>query len=424
MRRLTEEAGPATRRSGSVRPATVAWWAVAALLLAVAVWGVLAVNPAPLVDTMVEPRTLDVTDYGATGDGVTDDAPAFQAALDEARPGWTVVAPPATYLIGSTLEVGSAVTLEGRGATLHMPDQSVTSGLLDVDGTSGVAIVGLTLRADAPESGVIGIAGVVEGADHLSVRDLRTENLEYGMKLGSSGSSAGLSVRNWTARGDSQSLYLGNVTGGVLTGLDLECAAESGANNHNVYLEKGNADLTFDTLRLAGGGGYSLHLYMDSTADRDRGRRITFRNVHLDGPTQGVVVERYDGVTFTDLTGSVADGFAFFVMYDTTDVTVEGFDVAGAPHAFLADDRDGPVSGVTLRNGIYHQPNLLGDEAAITGLVLENVVAASSPPTSAARGQADADVESVVADLGSDGLWTFHVTVAHPERGPGFVVRR
>ena len=50
---------------------------------------------------------IDVRAHGATGDGVTDDAPAIQRALDAAAGGGTVVLPPSDrpYLVGRTLTV-------------------------------------------------------------------------------------------------------------------------------------------------------------------------------------------------------------------------------------------------------------------------------------------------------------------------------
>ncbi|MCJ7796541.1 MAG: S-layer homology domain-containing protein, partial [Thermoleophilia bacterium] len=328
----------------------------------------------------------DVRYFGAKGDGVTDDAAAFQAALSAAPAGSTVVVPPATYRIGSTVDLKSGVTLSGPGATLYMPGQSSTTALLDVDGTTGVQIVGLRLRSDPVTtmgrsgSYVIGICGVSEGASDLTVRDLATENLKYGMKLGSSGASYRLTVQNWVGRGDTQSLFLGSVKGGTLTNLDFDCRTSSDLD-HNIYLESGNTDLVFDTVRLAGGTGYSLHLYMDSTATADRGQRITFRHVRLDSPNQGVVVERYDGVTFEDLTGSTIASDAFFVIYTMTNLSVDGFDVAGTPYAFLADNGNGSISGVTIRNGVYRQPRLLGGENLVSGLLLENTSSSTSSQT-------------------------------------------
>lgn len=61
---------------------------------------------------------VDVRDYGAIGDGVTDDRAAFDAA-DTAAAGKTVVVSPGNYFIGSHLTFENPVRFEG---TIAMPD--------------------------------------------------------------------------------------------------------------------------------------------------------------------------------------------------------------------------------------------------------------------------------------------------------------
>ena len=56
---------------------------------------------------------LDVRDYGAIGDGVTDDRAAFDAA-DTAALGRSVVVSPGVYFIGSHLTFENPVKFEGR----------------------------------------------------------------------------------------------------------------------------------------------------------------------------------------------------------------------------------------------------------------------------------------------------------------------
>ena len=57
----------------------------------------------------------NVMDFGAVGDGVTDDTAAIQAAIDAAKTvsGGLVVVPPGTYIISSALEMDGRVSIMG-----------------------------------------------------------------------------------------------------------------------------------------------------------------------------------------------------------------------------------------------------------------------------------------------------------------------
>ncbi|SLN51906.1 glycosyl hydrolase family 28-related protein [Roseisalinus antarcticus] len=64
---------------------------------------------------------VDVRDYGALGDGSTDDSAAFEAA-DAAANGRTVNVPAGTYYLGSNVTLENRVSFEG---TVVMPDDKV-----------------------------------------------------------------------------------------------------------------------------------------------------------------------------------------------------------------------------------------------------------------------------------------------------------
>jgi hypothetical protein len=95
------------------REARMAKWSVVALL---GVWSVgatqLAAEGTPGV---VPPDSLSVRQYGAAGDGKTDDTAAFQKALDAAAQagGGVVYAPRGNYFFAGHLTVPNAVTLAG-----------------------------------------------------------------------------------------------------------------------------------------------------------------------------------------------------------------------------------------------------------------------------------------------------------------------
>ncbi|MEI4473259.1 glycosyl hydrolase family 28-related protein [Frigidibacter sp. MR17.24] len=57
--------------------------------------------------------TVDVRDYGAVGDGVTDDQPAFVAANSAAN-GRTVLVPAGTYRLNSTITISNPVRFVGK----------------------------------------------------------------------------------------------------------------------------------------------------------------------------------------------------------------------------------------------------------------------------------------------------------------------
>jgi hypothetical protein len=63
-------------------------------------------------------QTVSVKDFGAVGDGVTDDTAAIQDAVDAVASGGVVTFPEGTYLIASAISVEHAARIDVSGATL------------------------------------------------------------------------------------------------------------------------------------------------------------------------------------------------------------------------------------------------------------------------------------------------------------------
>ena len=140
--------------------------------------------------------------YGTKGDGVADDAPAIQAALDnEGR----VLLPPGTYRLGSRLVVrrsGGGLVGAGAGSTVLKPDATVTAGTLTVLSPSNqtltdIEIANFTMDGSADPAKVQGIgvynckrvrvhglspvrmAGMVhlEGVENFAITDIAASEL-------------------------------------------------------------------------------------------------------------------------------------------------------------------------------------------------------------------------------------------------------
>lgn len=114
------------------------------------------------------PASLDVTVYGAKGDGKTDDTAAFQRALDAAGAagGGVVTAGRGNYLFRGTLNVPNAVTLAGvwqsvpahngiRDAGLPKPTDDGTTFLVTAGRGEESAHPFITLNTNSTLKGVV-----------------------------------------------------------------------------------------------------------------------------------------------------------------------------------------------------------------------------------------------------------------------------
>ena len=106
-----------------------------------------------VVYVTVSPRryTVDVRDYGTVGDGVADDAPAIQAAIDAAGARGTVTLAPLTYRLGSTLTLGDGTEL--RGTATKGPVLLTTT---DMTAIRAVAGQGQAIRSLKIQSSISG----------------------------------------------------------------------------------------------------------------------------------------------------------------------------------------------------------------------------------------------------------------------------
>lgn len=125
---------------------------------------------------------VQVTTFGARGDGRTDDTAAIQAAIDALAPRGTLRFPPGTYRIDTSrgvllkddirLELGEAVL---TGANVN----GARCRILHIEGKKNVAITGGSLvgsRAGAPEWGV-GI--LASDAEDVLIEDVKVSDFFF-----------------------------------------------------------------------------------------------------------------------------------------------------------------------------------------------------------------------------------------------------
>ena|GEM_PF-6835677 len=94
---------------------------------------------------------VDVRDFGATGNGTTDDGPAVQRAIDVAQTEkiGLVVIPPGTYLVNETLEAQAPLRIVGLGGwsnTTLVFASDLANGILFEQGSSAVVYPGPAMQ--------------------------------------------------------------------------------------------------------------------------------------------------------------------------------------------------------------------------------------------------------------------------------------
>ena len=129
---------------------------------------------------------VSVKDFGATGDGTTDDAAAIQAAID-ANPGKAILIPSGTYLINTTISVdvsgadAACIRLVGDGSTQTIINNQTGGAAFDIDSGTGAvfaydaAFENLQITSVGSQAGTIGIQ--LDGCRFARIKNVRITDM-------------------------------------------------------------------------------------------------------------------------------------------------------------------------------------------------------------------------------------------------------
>ncbi|MFJ4785136.1 glycosyl hydrolase family 28-related protein [Streptomyces sp. NPDC088794] len=190
--------------------------------------------------------------YGAAGDGLHDDTPALQAAINACQPGGTVYLPRGVYKTTETLDLGNGVTLRGSHANLMvgpgMTGSEYPSYIQPAAGFTGASVIQIVGDADGTHPNISGEQRLI---------DLTLD----GSKLG------GSSIDGLFARGNVQNVVLDNVcirqmpNNGIVTASRTDGTFPYSWRLHHVIVDNchangvlltGCTDVTLDDVQVIG----------------------------------------------------------------------------------------------------------------------------------------------------------------------------
>jgi hypothetical protein len=214
-----------------------------------------------------------ITNYGAVGDGVTDDTIAIQATIDavEAIGFGTVYFPAGSYLVSTTLTINSdGVYLRGAGKYIsklvRASDYGDTIFITGVDGTgtllNNCGVIDLGFESTAVTTSGYHIH--LNGVNQAQIRGINMLNGFGGIKCAGVVASA---VDDWY-------LVFTNIFGGATTGRTYLRIVSASAN----YAHPSCGDLFFSNFNLRGN---TAAAYTDNGISIDSADGLWFSNGHV-----------------------------------------------------------------------------------------------------------------------------------------------
>ncbi len=189
-------------------------------------------NLAPLqhltaVATAAEANVISVRDFGAAGNGVTDDTVAIQAAVKSGPTPRTVVFPPGTYPFANVYVPSDTALVFQDGARGLAPPQTTEADVFfGIVGTESVRVRNVSLEGGTFEGrGVMGGVFVAKYAERVAVR--RTSSLNVLKNVGTQ-LSTDVDVRDCVASGGRWGFAFEQSAHVVVTGCESRNTARDG----------------------------------------------------------------------------------------------------------------------------------------------------------------------------------------------------
>lgn len=287
---------------------------------------------------------VDVTSFGAVGNGYTDNLAQIQNAINyAATTGGTVYFPAGHYNVSGTLSVPSNIRLQGMGSfyNCQLRLTATHAPLFEIgDGQSNITFKDLTLhslngegwpRTSSSEVALIrqeettgiSLKAAGSGISDIVIENVRTSRFTRGVSATSSitgydAAIANVKIRNYASDGNEYSLYT-NTRGADNWDVQNMNVFPMFDKQNGIFLEL-SGQMSFLQLSCAGDTDPANGIYPGICAKLWGNGNTYFRNMHVEGPRLGLCV------------GSNCDGAPGNMGENANLLTIENSATAGEFH--------------------------------------------------------------------------------------------
>ena len=309
--------------------------------------------------SMINGAPVNVRDFGATGDGVTDDTAAIQAAVNSGA--WDVYAPAGNYLLSASIEIKTPIYFHGAGRNGTIFKQNTNFDVFVID--DGVGVMSGMSMAKFQIINTQAAASVTSGAGIRMYRsyygvfdDILISNCYFGVRSRQS------NVTRYNAV-DVFFVYVGYLfsEGFSFDSYIANCVISGqGGGFSSVYMLDMCDELTFYSV-IMNRSAYNVYADASAYGVNLRPEFCRFTSCSFDSSSTGVFLRHTTDMSFTNCFFSNRPGNG--IQIGTTS-TVENTVFQGC--TFFNNGGSGAVVGQYADNTIFDNCNFVGNSTTVS----------------------------------------------------------